>query len=647
MARDADLALSVVRSVGCSLAVAIGAVIAPTFAHGQSVEDLRNLSINDLANVDVTSVSKRTERLSDAASAVYVITHDDIMRSGARSLPDVLRLAPNLQIAMISASSYAITARGFNGNAADKLLVLIDGRSVYTPLFGGVFWDEQDVAPEDIERIEVISSPGATLWGANAVNGVINIITRASGSSPGGSAEITAGNRGYDGGFQYGGRISDNLTYKVFADGLATRQDKTSQGADAFDGWSREHGGFRLDWTPGQDRLSVTGDLLHASEQQAAAAAPNLGVAGGHLQVTWNHALEDGSALQLQAYYQESQRFTDGVGYWLNTYDFEAQHSFDWGGRQKIVWGLGGRLYQDHFDNAQPVIYLPAASVEGLADVFAQDTITLSRSLDLTLGAKAEKDPYAGVSFLPNVRLAWKPVSQVLAWAAVSRAVRAPTLFDEDLQDTVVPGVLVLTGNRDFKPEKLTAYEAGTRFSVSDALSVSLSAYYNVYEELRSTEWVQMVSLPLILQWGNMMYGDTYGLEAWADFQPTPWWRLSAGGNLMHERLRFRPGASAVNNLGEAGDDPNAQASLRSTMNLGDRLSWMADLRYVDSLPHPQIPHYIEADTTVAWTVSPRLELLLRGANLLHAHHLEYELAGATVGNEVERSFSVGMRTKF
>jgi iron complex outermembrane receptor protein len=610
------------------------------------VEDLQQLSISELANVDVTSVSKRTQPLSDAPSAVYVITHDDIIRSGARTLPDILRLAPNLQVAMINASSYAITARGFNGNAADKLLVMIDGRSVYTPLFGGVFWDEQDVAPEAIDRIEVISGPGATLWGANAVNGVINIITHSSAGAPGGVAEVSAGNRGYDGSVQYAGRISDDLSYRVFADGLATRQDKTSLGANAFDGWSREHGGFRLDWTPGRDKLSLTGDILHASEQQPGGS--NLGVAGGHLQVTWNHALDDaGSALQLQAYYQESQRYTDGIGYWLNTYDVEVQHSFQWGERQAIVWGLGGRIYQDHFANSQPVVYLPASSVEGLGDVFAQDTISLLPALDLTVGAKGEKDPYAGVSFLPNVRLALKLGGHALAWGAISRSIRAPTLFDEDLQDTVVPATLIIEGAKDFKPEKLTAYELGTRFAVSNALSVSLSGYYNVYDDLRSVEWKNLASLPLILQWGNLMYGDTYGLEAWADLQVTPEWRLSAGGNLMHERLRFRPGASTVNNLGEAGDDPKAQASVRSSMKLGNRLSWMADLRYVDSLPDPKVPHYIEADTTLTWTVDPRLDLVFRGSNLLHGHHLEYELAGATVGNEVERGLSIGLRTRF
>ncbi|HEX4095496.1 MAG TPA: TonB-dependent receptor, partial [Caulobacteraceae bacterium] len=504
--------------------------------------------ISELANVDVTSVYKRSTPVSEAPAAIYVITHDEIMSSGARTLPEILRLAPNLQVAVINASSYAITARGFNGNAADKLLVLIDGRSVYSPLFGGVFWDEQDVPPEDIDRIEVISGPGATLWGANAVNGVINIITRSAQETPGGVVEADAGNRGYNGSVQYGGRISDDVALRVFADTLAEPHDKTTLDVAAVDGWSREHGGFRLDWTPGADALTVTGDLYHASEQEAV-AAPDLNVLGADLQANWTHNMGDGSTLQVLGSYQESQRYADGVGYWLNAYDAEAQDSFQWGQRQQIVLGLGGRIYQDHFDNAGQVTYQPASSVEALGDVFAQDTVSLPHQVNLTLGLKAEKDPYSAVSLLPNVRLAWKPTADALIWAAASRAVRAPTLYDEDLDDVVVPGIIEITGNHDFQPEKLTAYEVGTRVQLARTLSLSVSGYYDVYEDLRSVEYKQLTPLPIIIEWGNKMFGDVYGVEAWADFQATDWWRLSAGADLMHERLRYLPGASPINTL--------------------------------------------------------------------------------------------------
>jgi iron complex outermembrane receptor protein len=625
----------------CGLSAALGAS-----ARAETAADLEHMSIADLENIDVTSVSKRAEPLSAAAAAVYVITHDEIMRSGATSLPEILRLAPNLQVAVISANSYAIAARGFNGNAADKLLVLIDGRSVYTPLFGGVLWDQQDVPPEDIERIEVISGPGATLWGANAVNGVINIITRGAGDTPGGVLNLNGGNRGQRGDLQYGGKLAENLNYRVYVDATSTPSDKISTGADADDGWSKIQGGFRLDWTPASDKVMLQGDVYHGTEGQA--GSPDLDIISGDLQVDWRHQFDGGSSLDVLAYYDATRRFSEGIaGYSLQTYDLEVQHSFSLGDRQQIVWGAGVRVYEDQFKNAGPVVYLPDSSAEALVDGFAQDSIALTRSLDLTLGLKLEKDPYADVSPLPTARLSWKLTDRALLWAAASRAVRAPTLFDEDLNDSIIPGVLVLTGSKQFRPEKLIAYETGARIQFTDAASISVSTYYNVYDDLRSTEFVRLTSLPLLLAWGNKLEGDTYGVEVWGTYQPADWWRLTAGFNVLREQLRFKPGAGPVNNLSEVGDDPGGQASVRSTMNLGHHLSWNADLRYVSALPNPRVPSYMEMDVGLAWAVTPRLQLSVSGANLLHPHHLEYEEAGAATGEEVQRSISFGTRLKF
>jgi iron complex outermembrane receptor protein len=293
------------------------------------------------------------------------------------------------------------------------------------------------------------------------------------------------------------------------------------------------------------------------------------------------------------------------------------------------------------------VVYLPDSSVETLADVFGQDSISLTRSLDLTLGLKLEKDPYAGVSPLPTARLSWKVADGALLWAAASRAVRAPTLFDEDLNDSIIPQILILTGNKNFQPEKLTAYELGARVQLSDTTSLSVSTYYNVYDDLRSTEFVRLTSLPLLLAWGNKLEGDTYGVEVWGSYQPLDWWRLSAGFNILREQLRFKPGASTANNLSEVGDDPGGQASVRSTMSLGHHVTWNTDVRYVSGLPNPRIPSYSELDTSLAWAINERLQISVTGANLLHERHLEYEEAGATVGEEVQRSVSFGTRLKF
>ncbi len=314
-----------------------------------SVSDLSGLSIEQLGSLEITSVSKTSQPLSDAAAAVYVITHEDIVRSGATSLAEILRLAPNLQVAVINANSYAITARGFNGNAADKLLVLIDGRSIYTPLFGGVLWDEKDVLPENIERIEVISGPGATLWGANAVNGVINIITRKAADTQGGLLDLGYGNREARASLQYGGTINDVLAYRTYLEAFSIPHSKTSTGANAEDGWSKGQGGFRLDWTPQNDKITFEGDLYDGRED--ATATLDTHISGGNFQVNWQHALEDGSQLQLLAYYDGTRRFAGTAGgYSLNTYDIELQHSFMLGESNSIVWGadklssLSGRI---------------------------------------------------------------------------------------------------------------------------------------------------------------------------------------------------------------------------------------------------------------------------------------------------------------
>ncbi len=646
------------RGTAIALTIGIAAIFANAAASAQSVEDLQRLSIDDLTNVQVYSVSKSSQRLSDAPAAVYVITHDEIMRSGATNLADILRLAPNLQVAQMSADSWAVTARGFNGNAADKLLVLIDGRSVYTPLYGGVLWDEKDVSPENIERIEVISGPGATLWGANAVNGVINIITRKSADTQGGVLDVGAGNRESRASLQYGGKLDDDLDYRVDVEGFRILGDKMSNGASAEDGWSKGQGGFRLDWTPQGDTITFEGNYYRGEED----ATPTLDqdISGGNFQVTWQHRLDDGSSLQILAYYDGTRRYTDGLGYSLDTYDLEIQHSLTLGTWNDVVWGAGYRAYQDQFNLFNLLgtpFFQPPHGLESLSDIFAQDTMSLGDSIKLVLGLKLEDDPGSGLAPLPNMRLSWKPNDDVLLWAAASRAVRAPTLFDRDLVDVInllppplpviPPFYLTLAGDPNFRAEQLTAYEIGARVQPMDALTFSVSTYYNVYDDLRSVEAIQETTFPFVWMYGNNMEGSTYGVEIWGDYQVAEWWRLSSGFNLLHEDLRFKPGSSALGGVASAGDDPRHQASLRSTMNLGGDVSWELDLRNIGRLPNPVIPNYVEINSRLAWEITKSLELSISGFNLLHARHLEYEEAGATVGDEVERSFFVETKWRF
>jgi iron complex outermembrane receptor protein len=609
-------------------------------AQAQSVEDLRALSIEQLSDIQISSVSKSAEPLSDAAAAIFVISHDDIIRSGATSIPEMLRLAPNLEVAQLNATSYAISARGFNvgdnASLSNKLLVLIDGRSVYTPLFGGVYWDMQEVLPDDVDHIEVISGPGATLWGANAVNGVINIITRPSAQTQGGLLTLGAGNLERSASLQYGGQIAPDLTYRVHGEAADYSPYVQTDGQDAHDRWSKPQGGFRLDWTPPGDAVSLQGDIYAATEE------PNGYIEGRDLQATWRHQFADGSSVQLLAYYDEAGRFVNngGGGFTLNTYDVEFQHSLPVGTWNNVVWGVGERAFGYRFENTALQL-VPSSQTLNLANIFAQDTISLTPCLNLTLGVKLEDEPYAHLQPMPSARLSWKVTDTALIWTAVSRAVRSPTPVDENIREFAGP-IDFLNGSTGFRPEKLTAYELGTRVQATTRASFSVSTYYNVYDDLRTIER-SPTGLPL--EFGNMMAGTVYGVEVWGNYQATAWWRLSAGVNALHEDLRFLPGSSGLGGLAFAADDPNLQASLRSDITLGGGVTWDAFLRYVDALPHPGVPPYTELNSRLGWQVTKALDVSLSGYNLLHPRHMEFLEDGET--DEVPRSVFVEARVRF
>jgi iron complex outermembrane receptor protein len=608
----------------------------------QSIEDLRSLSIEELANIEITSVSKSTQRLSDAAAAIYVISHDDIIRSGVSTIPEMLRLAPNLQIAQLNATTYAISARGFNvGNNAsmsDKLLVLIDGRTVYTPLFAGVYWDMQGVLPENIERIEVISGPGATLYGANAVNGVINIITRNSDATQGGVADVGAGNIQRGGSLQYGGRLSDNLTYRVYGEHNQFSPNKLMNGLDANDAWSKPQGGFRIDWSPPKELVTLQGDVFQASER------PGSSIAGRDLVANWQHQLDGGSSLQAQAYYDVAKRFSDndGGGFTVSTYDLSAQHRFAVGGWNDIVWGAGDRVVSYEIENTPTLLFVPAGRTLNLANAFMQDTMTLSDTVKLTVGMKLEDEPYTGLEPLPSARVSWKAADNALLWSAISRAVRAPTPVDRDIIERI--GTTdIIHQSFNFRSESLTAYELGTRIQAARRLSFSVSGYYNVYDDLRSIETSPGTVLPF--RWGNQMKGLVYGLEAWGDYRVVDWWRLGVGFNVLHEHFRPKPGSTDVGGVSFVADDPNHQASLRSSIDIGSNVTWDAFARYVGKLHNPAVPEYAELNMRLGWKISPALEISLSGFNLLHAHHVEFAEPG--ISDEVPRSFFVETRFRF
>ena len=619
------------RSALATVAPALLFAGLPQVARGQEIEALRGMSIEDLQNINVSSVSKTDMPLSDAAAAIYVISHDDIMRAGAATIPEMLRLAPNLQVYQTSPSNWVVTARGLNGNKAsqnfsNKLLVLIDGRTVYTPLFSGVYWDMPDVLPDDIDRIEVISGPGATLWGANAVNGVINIITRRSSETKGLYADVRAGPDRQAIAARLSGTAGDELSYQVHGRYLHEQAFDLASGASAEDGWRHLTGGFRLDWTPGQaDAVSLGGEVFGAREDLPAADREH--ISGRSLTLNWTHDLGSAGRLQAQSFYDRIARNdkpTGGGKFDTDTYDLELQHNFTTGAHA-IVWGVGARTVDYAIDGSPTLFFDPSHRSLFIGNIFAQDSIAVSDDLTLVAGLKAEQLPYSGVSLLPEVRLAWKVAPSALLWASAERAVRSPTPFDEDVQER--SGVVIsISGDRQFQTEDLTSIEVGSRVQPASTLSFSLTAFYHRYDDLRTIE-LGTGPFALNLTWGNGLMGETYGLEGWADWRATPWWKISLGATVLNREWQFKPGNSFLNDLlgtGQVGNDPPYIVKLQSSMNPLPDVTFDVDFRAYGALRQSDVPAYRELGTRLAWNVTRAIALSLDGTNLLHDRHQEY-----------------------
>jgi iron complex outermembrane receptor protein len=609
-------------------------------SHAQTApKDLAELSLEELMNVEVTSVSKKTERLSDAAAAIFVITREDIRRSGYTSIPEILRLAPNLHVARGSASGYLITARGFNStniSSANKLLVLIDGRSVYSPLFSGVFWDVQDTLIEDIERIEVISGPGGTLWGSNAVNGVINIITRHSKDTTGGLVTLGTGTKEQNAGLRYGAKMGDNATFRVYGKTFERDHTVNGSGTDLHDSWHGRQVGLQIDWGRANDALMLQGEYYDGFVDQAGSLGDRR-TAGGHFLGRWNRTLADGSAVQVQTYFDQTRTNQPGLfDENLQTYDIEAQHRFQLGARNEITWGVGYRLMHDDVTNSAALAFIPKVKSLSLVNVFLQDSFALTDHLQLTVGTKLEHNVYTGWEILPSARLSWKLREDTLLWSAISRGVRTPSRLD---RDGFTPGQapFVLAGGQNIHSETVTAYEIGYRGQPAARTSLSVTAYYNVYGDLRSIEPQPGGALPFVL--GNKMEGNTWGTEIWGGYRVLDWWQLSAGHNWLQEKLRFKDDSLDPTGLKSAGNDPRTQFFARSGMNLTRTLELDATLRTLGKLPNPNVPAYTALDMRVGWTVSKGVEISLIGYNLLDHDHPEFQTGTAATRSEVARAF--------
>jgi iron complex outermembrane receptor protein len=611
------------RHLRDGVSVALGALCictgAASTADAQetSTIDVYELSIEELMNSEVTSVSLRPEPLSRAPAAIDVITAEDIHRSGAQSLPEILRLARNLEVAQIDAQRYAISARGFNSyEASNKLLVLIDGRSVYTPLYSGVFWDQQHVPLDDIERIEVVSGPGGTLWGANAVNGVINIITKDAGDTQGVFAEAFAGSNDQRIDARYGAGFGANGRFRIFASGYALGPTLTLAGDDANDDWGGVHGGFRADWGGVDDRFMVQGAIF-ADELDAGGSRE-----GAHVQVRWLRQLVDGSSIQVQSYYSSEEReaalrATPGTFDSSATWDISLQHNIELGHAHQVVWGAGYRSVDSEFINTINAAGFeePQRTLE-TSNVFVQDEIALHEDLALTLGLKLEEHDFTGLEYMPNLRMAWRPSDDLMIWGAASRAVRTPSRIDEELTLVGFPGFITTF---TFESEELLAYELGFRFQPAANSTLSATLYRHEYEKLRTSSLSPPAPGGFPVFVGNGLEGEIYGLELWGDLALSDDWRLSAGLTLLDQEFRTDPLSSDVNG---SGDDPGYQVSLRSQANLSQDLTIDLHLRAIDE-PHPQVPAYVELDARFGWRLSERVEIALSGRNLLDEAHPE------------------------
>lgn len=619
-----------------------------TATNADVVKQLGDMDINQLLQVKV-SIIGRSEAVSETPAAVSVVTQDDIKRSGAMNIPEALRLVPGMDVAQVDASQWAVSARGFNDTFANKLLVMQDGRSIYTPLFSGVFWDVQGTMMEDIDHIEVVRGPGATLWGANAMNGVINILTKSAADTQG--LLVSGGGGNQDRGFgeaRYGGTLTSNVFYRVYGTYENHDANELPNGSDADDSWQLARGGFRLDANPeGANAFTVQGDGYAGDIDQVfgvfSPTSPTftttndelMRVSGANALGRWTHTFSDTANVKLQAYYDYTDReIPDVFSERLHTFDVDFKNEFALGNRNQIVWGLGYRLTADHEKNSTSLSFNPSDDTLNLFSAFAQDEVTvIDKRLSLTFGSKLEHNDYTSFEVEPGARLLWTPAEHQTFWGSVSRAVRTPSRAEESIaltQAHFVPGFgylpVTILGNSGFESEDLVAYELGYRTQPFEKISVDLAAYYNDYDNLRSERLVSSIPFPVYVL-DNKLHGRDYGFEASATWRVLDWWRLQPAYTLLKMNLYAQPDGPSPdeNSVAEIeGTSPQNQFSLRSSMDLPHGVTFDTALRYVDNLPYFHIDSYFELDARLAWKINKNLEVSLVGQNLLHDRHAEF-----------------------
>ena len=628
------------------------------FFTGQAIADNKDyfdMSLEELMSIQVTSASKKTQSLLDAPAAIFVINQEDIKRSGATSIPEALRLAPGLEVSRIDPGKWAISARGFNGRFANKLLVLTDGRTLYTQAFSGVYWENQDLVLEDIDHIEIIRGPGAALWGANAVNGVINIITKHSADTKGGL--LTGGGGITEHGFaslRYGTQIGKDTTARAYFKGVE-RGSFNLLNSKAGDGnFNNLQGGFRIDSQPTpDDSWTISGDAYTSEMREnlsfADPSTPTLSrdvtdttrASGGNIRSNYTHKLSPDSNYSLQFFYDIYRREQPFDFETRKTVDIEFQHNFKANADHEIAWGLSYRYMDAIHSFPLPNIFnLTNPNPQNhYASLFLRDEITLlDDELWLTLGSKLEHNDFTGIEAQPTARLLWAPDEQNRLWGAISRAVRTPSIIDDSLRllgrfappetipNTPLPVGTVVTGNRNFKAEELLAFELGYRLTLAKALSLDATAFYNDYESLRSFNLGNpalngaAIELPLIVN--NEGDGHTVGFETSLVWQMRDWWRWDLTYSYLSTHFKTNP-------LFTEAQSPQHKTSIRAVINPWHNINLDFWLRYVDessffTVAGTQIvPSYVTMDLRLAWKPIKNIELSVVGQNLLDSQHLE------------------------
>jgi len=639
-------------------ATALSGLIISTLTSGavaaaEEKDDLLNLSLEELVNVEVTSVSKKSEKASEAAAAIFVITQDDIKRMGATSIPEALRVVPGLNVARAGAHQWAITSRGFNDQFANKLLVLIDGRSVYTPLFSGVYWDVQDTLLEDIDRIEVIRGPGSTLWGANAVNGVINIITKKSKDTQGTLLSQLSGNQEHSiTSMRHGAKLSEDAYLRAYVKNTSINNESLATGGSADDDLHKTQAGFRSDWKSsvvGGD-FTLQGDIYNLSEGlpvnlPSFVSPPSVfsnidqSASGGNILGRWNYSISSTSEFTTQLYYDSAKRrVPNAFDYTVQTFDVDMQHSMQLGERNEVIWGAGYRLIKDDSEAMPYFVFTPDDRTDAIFSAFAQDKIMLSpKELYLTLGSKFEHNDYTGFEVQPNARLTWLVEDNQTVWASVTRAVRTPSRSVDDGNFPLIAfppgpapvGFLSRVGDTSHDSEDLIAYEVGYRIQPLQNLSIDATAFYNDYSNLirgnlgapaLSTNpfWPPHLVFPVLPI--NDNGAEALGFEASVVWNVQNNWQLSA--NYSYLDLSFDK--ADFGGFSFAGKSPKHQFNVRSNWDITDDLQLNNVLYYTDDLTGIGVSDYVRFDTQISWEPWKGLELSLVGQNLFDERHQEF-----------------------